>query len=172
MVAILPNLFKVKRKPIYQKQLLSLQSAFWTCFECFVLLIVSSCLFLQRKMAPRRSFTREFKLESVRWYYENGKNINKTSNHFTVDRKRIRDWIKSKDSIRQSKNGSRSNRIGRVKYLLLEKELYKQFIEMRDTGKRVKRWWFNSEAKTMISKFYPDGDGEFIMSNRWFWGIL
>ena len=122
-------------------------------------------------MAPRRSFTREFKLESVRWYYENGKNINKTSNHFTVDRKRIRDWIKSEDSIRQSKNGSRSNRIGRVKYPLLEKELYKQFIEMRDTGKRVKRWWFNSKAKTMISEFYPDDDGEFKMSDRWFQGF-
>ena len=39
-------------------------------------------------MAPkssRRSFTREFKLKAICYYYDNGKNVNQASNKFKVD---------------------------------------------------------------------------------------
>ena len=39
-------------------------------------------------MAPkssRRSFTREFKLKAIFYYYDNGKNVNQASNKFKVD---------------------------------------------------------------------------------------
>ena len=54
---------------------------------------------------------------------------------------------------------------------MLEKELYKQFLEMRTIGKRVKRWWFNSKAKHIMQEIYPDSVDEFKMSNRWFTGF-
>ena len=49
-------------------------------------------------MAPkssRRSFTEEFQLKAIHYYYGNGKNVRQASNKFKVDRKQIRNWVKS-----------------------------------------------------------------------------
>ena len=60
-------------------------------------------------MAPvRRSFTKEFKLEVIRWHYDNDNNVNQTSNEFKVDRKQVRQWVKSEESIRGQKRLSKS----------------------------------------------------------------
>ena len=49
-------------------------------------------------MAPkssRRSFAGEFQLKAILYYYGNGKNVRQASNKFKVDRKQIRNWVKS-----------------------------------------------------------------------------
>ena len=54
------------------------------------------------KMAPkssRRSFSREFKLKAIHYYYDNRKNVNQTSNKFKVDTKQIRNWGEDEELI-------------------------------------------------------------------------
>ena len=70
----------------------------WTQFECATFECTEKLVVFQSnqhsgKMAPkssRRSFTRDFKLKAIHYYYDNGKNINQVSNKFKVDRKQIR----------------------------------------------------------------------------------
>ena len=115
-------------------------------------------------MAPtRKSYSREFRLETVKWFYDNEKNMNRTSNKIEVDRKQVRNWINHEDTIRQQKPKSFSKGHGKVMYPMLEKELYTKFTEMRTIGKRVKRWWFNSKAKHVMQELYPDNVDEFKM---------
>ena len=120
-------------------------------------------------MAPtRKSYSREFKLETVKWFYDNEKNMNRTSNKIEVDRKQVRNWINHEDTITQQKPKSFSKRHGKVMYPMLEKELHTKFTEMRTIGKRVKRWWFNNKAKHIMQELCPDNVDEFKMSNKWF----
>ena len=71
------NYSRSKRSQYTKNNYYPYNQRFDCIFVCLVLLSISSRSFLQRKMAPRCSLKREFKLESVRWYHENGKNINK-----------------------------------------------------------------------------------------------
>ena len=41
----------------------------------------------------RHSYTREYKLSVVSWYYENQKNVSKAVLNFEVDGKQVRIWI-------------------------------------------------------------------------------
>ena len=41
------------------------------------------------KINTRRSFTKEFKLKVVQFFYDHGKNCNQTATHFGVDRKQV-----------------------------------------------------------------------------------
>ena len=75
------------------------------------------------------------------------------------------------ESIRGQKRSSKSERHGLVKYPLLENALYSKFLEMREMGKTVKRWWFNSKTKNLLKEIYPDQVDNFKMFNRWFTGF-
>ena len=60
-------------------------------------------------MAPkssRRSFTKDIKLKAIHYYYENETNFNEASNKLKVDKKQIRNWVKSKELIQQQKRTS------------------------------------------------------------------
>ena len=122
------------------------------------------------EMAPtkRRSFRKEFKLKVIHWYFENGKNINQTSNNFEVDRKQVRNWIKSEKKIRSLKGSKKAARYGKAKFPSMEKELHAKFVDMRKEGKRVKRWWFNSKAREILKEKHPQEASSFNYSNRWF----
>ena len=41
------------------------------------------------KINTRRSFTKEFKLKVVQFFYDHDKNCNQTATHFKVDRKQV-----------------------------------------------------------------------------------
>ena len=58
----------------------------------------------------RRAFSREFKLSVVQWFYSNNKNVLQTSNHFKIDRKQVRTWVKAEEKIRKQKSKSMSER--------------------------------------------------------------
>ena len=90
-----------------------------------------------RKMAPnssRRSFIREFKLH---YQYNNGKIVNQASKKFKVDRKQIGNWVKNEEVIQKQKWTSRSTRHGKVMFPIMEKELYKKFIDTRKERRRI-----------------------------------
>ena len=44
-----------------------------------------------------RSFTKEFKLSVVNYFYKHGENNLKTSNKFNVGRKQFREWVRNKN---------------------------------------------------------------------------
>ena len=56
-----------------------------------------------------------------------------------LDRKQIRKWEKREELIHKQKWTSRSTRHGEVMFPIMEKELYKSFIDTRKEGKRIKR---------------------------------
>ena len=60
-------------------------------------------------MAPkssRRSFAKDIKLKAIHYYYENEANVNEAANNLKVDKKQIRNWVKSKELIQQQKRTS------------------------------------------------------------------
>ena len=69
------------------------------------------------KNPTRKSYSREFKLRAVRWYYANGENKAQTARQWKVDRRRIREWIAKEHTIRASAQHTKKIKCGR-------KELY------------------------------------------------
>ena len=55
-----------------------------------------------------------------------------------------------------------------VKYPLLENGLYSQFLLIRQNGKRVKPWRFNSKPNQIMKEVYTNYNDEFKMSHTWF----
>ena len=51
----------------------------------------------------RKSCAREFKLTVVTWFHENGKNVHQMSQHFNLDKKQVRNWLKAEEKIRKQK---------------------------------------------------------------------
>ena len=39
---------------------------------------------------------------------------------------------------------------------MMDKELYKRFIDTTKEGKWIKSWWFNTQAKRIMSETYPE----------------
>lgn len=124
-----------------------------------------------RNKKTRKSYPREFKLAVVRWYYENGKNISRTSLHFEVDRKQVRNWLKNESVIRKQKSKSKTIRGRKAQYPLVETKLLAEFKEQRKRGKIVKKWWFLSRSRTLMTELYPNAK-DFKLSDRWFSGFL
>ena len=84
--------------------------------------------------------SKENKIEVVQWYHENGQNVSRTADHFSIDRKQVRDWIKDEGSILQMKGRSKAKCYRKEKYPLMEKKLHEEFLEKRTKGNSVKSW--------------------------------
>lgn len=120
--------------------------------------------------ASRRSFTWEFKLSVIQWFYSHNKNILQTASYFKIDRKQVRQWIRNEEKIRKQKRKSKSVRGRKAKYPLLEKKLLEEFSERRSQGKIVKKWWFISRAKKLLKELNPN-ETTFKFFDRWFAGF-
>ena len=114
----------------------------------------------------RRSFTREYKLDVIKYHEENGLSLHKTARHFGIDRKQVRDWLRKKMNIMAEKKNQKSQRFGKVLYPELEKKLFAEFIERRKEGNLVKRLWFTTRAKQLARSEYNIDN--FQVSNGWF----
>ena len=114
----------------------------------------------------RRSYTREFKLGVIKYYRKHGESIHRTSDHYKVDRKQVRNWLKKEVNIIGQKKKSKAQRFGKVRYPELEKKLYDEFIEKRKEGRIIKKWWFVARARQIARSEYKDTD--FKVSNSWF----
>ena len=76
-----------------------------------------------------------------------GKYVNQASNKFKADRKHIKNWVKGEELIQKGKHTSHSRWHGKVMFPIMEKELYKRFINTRKEGKQIKRLEFSTQAK-------------------------
>ena len=90
----------------------------------------------------RRAFSREFKLSIVQWFHSNNKNVLQTSNHFKIDRKQVRTWIKAEKKIRKQKSKSMNERGRKAYFPRMEEKLVQQFKEQRKKEKTVKNSGF------------------------------
>lgn len=102
--------------------------------------------------APYRSYTIQFKLNALDWYYKNGENKNLTAKMFNVDRKRIRDWLLDERNLRsdptpQRTKRKRSNSL--PQYKDIEDALYKFYMAQREKGVRPK----NAELRAKSLEF-------------------
>ncbi|CAG8552430.1 7971_t:CDS:2 [Acaulospora morrowiae] len=104
-----------------------------------------------------------------------GKEDNNNSNIFSNDELDGNITDKNdKVQIRSSKKGSKSQGSGRsVMYPLLEHKLYKEFLELREKGIKIRSMWFMTRAKQLFSDLYPrkfDDEGKllFKFSEAWF----
>ena len=89
----------------------------------------------------------------MRWFHENGKNAHQKSQHFNLDRRQVRDWVKAEEKIRKQKlNAKAPGRGWRAHFPEAEKQLHDEFLKMHSEGKAVKRWWFSSREGQLIAE--------------------
>jgi hypothetical protein len=111
------------------------------------------------------AYTSSFKLKVISVAETRGKHF--ASKHFNVDRKRVREWCKTKSEIEmQAKSAKRSTGAGRpVRYMDIEEKLMKWFSERRDAGVRVTGKALKCEALRLHKE---GGSQSFKASNGWF----
>ena len=118
--------------------------------------------------APYRSYTVQFKLNALDWYYKNGENKNLTAKMFQVDRKRIRDWLLDEPNLRSDPTPERTKRKRShclPHYKEIETALYHYYIEQREKGLRPKNVELRAKSLEFAAE-YGYGDA-FKASVHW-----
>ena len=116
----------------------------------------------------RQSYTREYKLNVVSWFYQNGKGVSVTARKFGIGRKLVRTWVKAESDIKRQKENSKA--VGRGRKALfpsVERKLHEEFKAIHGEGKMVKRSWFRDRAKELLKEHEPK-ETNFKASDRWF----
>ena len=62
-------------------------------------------------------------------------------------------------------------RCGKIRFLELEQKPCDEFIQKRNKGRIIKKWWFMSRAKQIVRSEYDDEGTNFKFSNNWFLGF-
>ena len=115
----------------------------------------------------RQSYTREDKLKVVQYYEENGENMYQACKRFQLNSRTVKRWIVDKKAIKESKKGRKCVKFARrAHHPDMEKELYKEYKELRKQGLKVKKWWFTLRAKAILNKLQPVAT--FAFSDDWF----
>lgn len=109
--------------------------------------IFSNCLLLYESMASnekntnserksaKKTYSREFKLNVVSWFFNNRKKVNLTARNFKIDKKQVRMWVRAEKKIRNQKPHRKSSDRGRQPFFpSLEKDLHDEFKTMRRGG--------------------------------------
>lgn len=102
-------------------------------------------------MPKINSYTVAKKLEIIKWHKDNGSIIHRTSKHFNVDRKRIRDWL-SKEEIFMANNHGKNKNLRKLtsgrKPLSeeLDDALFEFFEKERENGFAVSNRMLEEEA--------------------------
>lgn len=106
--------------------------------------------------SPYRSYTVQFKLNVLDWYYKNGQNKNLAAKMFSVDRKRIRDWLLDETNLRSDPTPERTKRKRTnclPQYREIETALYQYYTEQREKGIRPKNADLRSRSLQFASQF-------------------
>jgi transposase-like protein len=91
----------------------------------------------------RQSYSREYKISVINWHKNNGAIKNKTAKHFGISHQNVLRWLRAEVDILSGKKGSKRQGSGRTAmYPLLEQELYKEFLQLREKGTKVRNIWF------------------------------
>ena len=126
-------------------------------------------IIIEKTNQKRQSYTREFKLSVVSWYFKNGKNVSKTSLEFKVDRKQVRTWVAKEPSIRATKIKTRCERGIAAKFSDMEKHLHTEFLKLKKEGRSIKKWWFVTTGREVLKNCHPDA--KFVFCDKWFRGF-
>ena len=122
-----------------------------------------------RPKVRSKSYTREFKLDVVKFYREN--NLYKASKRFSLNTKTVLQWIKDEETIKSSKKGSKHKQHARPPmHPEIETRLYQEYKELRKKGIKVKGYWFRIRAKQILEVTNPDLTTA-CFSNSWFDGF-
>ncbi|RPB18077.1 hypothetical protein L211DRAFT_771810, partial [Terfezia boudieri ATCC MYA-4762] len=137
---------------------------------------------------PRKSYTREFKLQTLTLLHtskvmRDGRWVQVSKHQVAqgvgISRATLREWEKNADKILKSRKGSR--RVGyerAIHWPEMEKQLVENFRNARERGIAIYRGWFLRHAKQIFREVYPEevtvipGCSRFIyplkFSNTWF----
>ena len=101
---------------------------------------------VKRNKLRRKSYAREFKLTVVTWFHENGKNVHQTSQHFNLDRKQVRHWVKAEEKIRKQKLNAKALGRGRkARFPKVESNYTTNFLKCVLKAKQWKDGGFRHE---------------------------
>ena len=115
----------------------------------------------------RKSYTREYKLNVIKFYHDNDNNLYRTHKMLSLNTKTILLWINSEEMIRKSAKGAKHVKKRRpAKYPSMEEKLVKEYREMRKKGIKVKGWWFKLRSKQLLDVLSPGENFKF--SAGWF----
>ena len=107
---------------------------------------------------PHKTYTVEYKLSVLDWYYANGENKRQTAKHFGIDRKRIRDWLGLEQQFREATNsigGVQCTRTARgcpPRYQELDKTVLEWYKEQRVQGHKVTNRVLRTKALELASQ--------------------
>ena len=111
----------------------------------------------KKSSQTRRAFHREFKLRVIKDFYQDGKNISRTARKFAVDRKQVHLWVQKEEKITKQKSRSKADGRGcNTRCPFMEDKLYKESLDLRKEGQKVKRGWFDNRPKQLMNELYPD----------------
>ena len=89
----------------------------------------------------RKSYSREYKLEVVKFYREN--NLYQTSKKYSLNTKTVLRWVKDEHKLKKARKGSKHlQHHRRAAHPEVEEKLYSEYKEMRKKGECT--------AKTLI----------------------
>ncbi|RUS20744.1 hypothetical protein BC937DRAFT_94481 [Endogone sp. FLAS-F59071] len=118
----------------------------------------------------RKSYTREFKLQVIGYFYKIGENQYATAKHFKVDKNTVKRWVRAESLIKTSKQHSKRIGCGRKAFHPdLEKALHEKFLDTCRQGKAstVNARWFRTQAK-ILTNMLPGTFTNFKFSESWF----
>lgn len=100
---------------------------------------------------PPNSYTVEKKLSVLAWHRTNGANLHATSRHFSINRKRIREWISKENELLQNNYGQarRKRKLGLGRSSLseeLDDSLFEFLETERSAGHAVSNKMLQQEA--------------------------
>ena len=122
----------------------------------------------ESRVQTRKSYTREYKFEVVRFYHQN--NLYQTFKRFSLNTKTIGRWVADEGKIKNSKKASkRVKHARRCQFPEMEEELYREYKKLRKQGYKVKGFWFRIRGKQILQQMNPDVSFQF--SESWFDGF-
>ena len=128
-----------------------------------------AAVIMEKTNQKRQSYTREFKLSVISWYFKNGKNVSKTSLELKGHHKQVCTFVAKEPSIRATKIKKRCERGSAAKFHDMEKHLHTEFLKLKKEGRSIKKWWFVTTGLEVLKNCHPDP--KFLFSDKWFRGF-
>ncbi|KAG0422112.1 hypothetical protein HPB47_002034 [Ixodes persulcatus] len=124
----------------------------------------------------RQSFTIEKKVEAVQWHRKTGSNVSKTARQFGVDRKQVRQWNSTYETLLQHCHGKgkfkRSMNNGRPVFSEEVDDGLFEFLQEERAAGRAKRFNVSLRAATSDSQKLPIDHAEAVSAFRRSVGML
>ena len=116
----------------------------------------------------RKSYTREFKLQLVQFYWEI--NLYQTAKWFSLNTKTIGRLVGDAVKIKKSKKASKQVKfVRKCQFPDIEEELYHEYKNLRKQSLKVKGLCFKTHGKQLLMQMRLNAS--FLFSNSWFDGF-